>query len=193
MRNLLFVGLGNPDKEYNLTRHNIGADFIKMLAKEFSLVFINKKKLKGLYSCLTTSEANLHLLIPSVYMNNSGDSVLAAKKYLNIKNNDILIFHDDLDIPAGESRYKLDGGHGGHNGIKDIIQKLQDPSFYRLRIGISHPGKEKDVTNYVLTKPSPNDKLKINESFTHVLTTLPYIAQGEWQEAMLILHSKEKK
>jgi len=193
MQNLLFVGLGNPDNEYKSTRHNIGAEFIKMLAKEFALDFVNKNKLKGLYSCLTISEVNLHLLIPSVYMNNSGDSVLAAKKYLNIKNSNILVFHDELDISAGESRYKIDGGHGGHNGIKDIIQKLQDPSFYRLRIGIGHPGKEKNITNYVLTKPSPTDKLKINKSFAHVLTTIPYIAQGKWQEAMLILHSKEKK
>ena len=148
---------------------------------------------KCFFLCLTISGVNLHLLIPSVYMNNSGDSVLAAKKYLNIKNSNILVFHDDLDIPAGESRYKIYGGHGGHNGIKDIIQKLKDPSFYRLRIGIGHPGKEKNITNYVLTKPSPTDKLKINESFAHVLTTIPSIAQGKWQEAMLILHSKEKK
>ena len=145
MRNLLFVGLGNPEKEYNLTRHNIGADFIKMLAKEFSLDFVNKNKLKGLYSCLTTSEANLHLLIPSVYMNNSGDSVLAAKKYLNIKNNDILIFHDDLDIPA-DSVFGLQcPAPSSRSGSRHTID-CQDPR----RVDFPHSASDENIPGVVL-------------------------------------------
>ena len=193
MKNLLLVGLGNPERQYVSTRHNMGSNMISLLSKFLSVNLVNREKLKGIYARQIIGDTNIHLLIPSVFMNNSGQTVLAAKNYLNLEISNVLVMHDELDILPGISKYKLGGGHGGHNGLKDIIQRLGDNSFHRLRIGIGHPGKGKDISEYVLNSPSKDDKLKIQSSFNNIVNLLPLISENKWQEVMLNLHTEEQQ
>tara|TARA_B110000014_G_scaffold53376_1_gene35894 strand:+ start:906 stop:1481 length:576 start_codon:yes stop_codon:yes gene_type:complete len=191
MKNLLIVGLGNPDTEYESTRHNVGAQFVTKLAESYFIKLKKNTNLKGFHAIHKIEGISLNLLVPSVYMNNSGQSVRATKKYLNLKASEIIIVHDELDLPVGISRYKVGGGHGGHNGVRDIIENISDPSFHRIRIGIGHPGINKDVTKYVLSKPKKLDLPFIETSYSNILQIMPKILKRDWQKAMLELHTKE--
>ena len=187
---ILIVGLGNPGKQYEHTRHNVGEDFIDILADKYGIEFKKEKKFLGSYGKVLAFNTTLHLLKPDHYMNESGIAVKKTKSFLNIPIDQILIVHDDLDLPFGNLKFKEMGGHGGHNGLRNIIDHLNgESSFKRLRIGIGHPGKEKDVTKYVLTKPTNKERDLIETNMRDSLKTIDLVIQSKWQEAMLKLHT----
>ena len=187
---ILIVGLGNPGKQYEHTRHNVGEDFIDILADKYDIELKKEKKFLGSYGKALAFNTTLHLLKPDHYMNESGIAVKKIKSFLNIPIDQILIVHDDLDLPFGNLKFKEMGGHGGHNGLRNIIDRLNgESSFKRLRIGIGHPGKEKDVTKYVLTKPTNKERDLIETNMRDSLKTIDLVIQSKWQEAMLKLHT----
>ena len=189
---LLIVGLGNPGKQYEHTRHNVGEDFIDILANKYGIELKKEKKFLGNYGKVLAFNTTLHLLKPDHYMNESGIAVKKTISFLNIPIDQILVVHDDLDLPFGNLKFKEMGGHGGHNGLRNIIDHLKgDSSFKRLRIGIGHPGRERDVTKYVLTKPSSKERDLIGINMNNSLQSIDLVIQSKWQEAMLKLHTNE--
>lgn len=186
----LIVGLANPGKEYAETRHNAGAWFVEELAREAHLHLRFENKYHGLHALVQLHNQPVHLLIPTTFMNLSGIAVRACMNYHKISPDAILVAHDEIDLPTATIKLKFDGGDGGHNGLKDIIRHLNTKQFYRLRIGIGHPGNSKDVVNYVLDKPSKADRQKIDNALIEAQNTLPLILAGEMQKAMHALHSK---
>jgi PTH1 family peptidyl-tRNA hydrolase len=186
----LIVGLGNPGPNYERTRHNAGADLVLELAKSLHVELKHESKFFGDTARVTLDGHDVRLLIPSTFMNLSGKSVNALAKFYQIAPEAILVVHDELDKPPGEARFKKGGGHGGHNGLRDTIKCLgNNKEFARLRIGIGHPGNAKQVADYVLKKASPNDQQLIINSIDDALRTLPLAVAGEWEKAMLKLHS----
>ena len=191
MKNLLIVGLGNPGKDYEETRHNVGVRFIELLSTHFDIALAEETKFSSNYGCKKLHDLKLHLAIPSLYMNESGIAVQKIKKYLKINLEDILIVHDELDLPVGKLKLKESGGHGGHNGIRNIIDHLQGKSeFKRLRIGIDHPGNEQDVTNYVLSRGPKQERETTEKALQNVLPIIDKVIAGKWQDAMLELHTE---
>ncbi len=184
----LIVGLGNPGSEYENTRHNVGAWFIDCLAQQKNQTLSLEKKFFGLASKLNLDARAYWLLQPTTFMNDSGRSVAAIANFYKIAPTEILVAHDELDFPAGEIRLKQGGGHAGHNGLRDIIEMLGTADFYRLRIGIGHPGHKDRVTPYVLSAPSHADKLRILEAIDAGLTVIPDLIRGEFQKVMRELH-----
>ena len=187
---LLIVGLGNPGSEYRGTRHNAGADFVEALAREAGCTLQTDSKFFGLTGRANVAGHDLRLLIPTTFMNRSGQSVAAIARFYKISPEQILIAHDELDIPAGSARFKKGGGHGGHNGLRDIVPALGNNSgFHRLRIGIGHPGHASRVSGYVLSAPSADDRSKIDASIEEALSALPLLLDGDDTKAMTRLHS----
>ena len=187
---LLIVGLGNPGAEYELTRHNAGAWFIENLAKDSGVNLRFNPKFQGMHGVAKVKGHDCHLLIPTTFMNLSGQSVQAVMNYYKIAPRSLLVAHDELDVPAGTVRLKFDGGHGGHNGLRDIIRHLGTNQFHRLRIGIGHPGKGRDVADYVLNQPKKADREAIDNALQHAEGILPFVMKGEFQKAMHFLHSE---
>lgn len=187
----LIVGLGNPGQEYTATRHNAGAWLVTAVAESCQHNLRLENKFKGHHSRVEIAGQECHLLIPATFMNLSGQAVGAVAKFYKINPENILIAHDDLDLPCGTVRLKFDGGHGGHNGLRDIIAHLNTPKFYRLRIGIGHPGKGNDVVNYVLQPPRRAEKELIDVAIQNTLAVLPEIVSGQIQKAMKELHTSE--
>jgi len=183
----LIVGLGNPGSEYTGTRHNVGFWWLDHIARHERLSFRPDKKFHGEVARLAA--ADCWLLKPQTYMNRSGQAVVALAQFYKIPASNILVVHDELDIPPGTTRLKLKGGHGGHNGLRDITQKLGSQAFMRLRIGIGHPGDKSLVANYVLRKPSKDDLALIDKSLDNALTVLPLVLAGKVDKAMNQLHS----
>ena len=188
----LIVGLGNPSKEYEQTRHNAGFWFIDELAWQWKVSLKEDKKYFGEVARVNRAEGDVWLLKPLTFMNLSGKAVGALAQFYKIKPEEILVVHDELDIPCGRIRLKRGGGNGGHNGLKDIQAKLGTADFYRLRLGIDHPGDKALVSAYVLNKPSAEDKQKIDEAIGKSLQGLPLITEGKWEEATRFLHSNGK-
>ena len=186
----LIVGLGNPGTEYEHTRHNIGFDFIDELAYTLKTNFKPEKKYFGYVAKTTLADGELWLLKPTTYMNKSGTSVQALTKFYKIKPEEILIVHDELDIPCGQVRFKKGGSNGGHNGLKDIQSWLGTADFYRLRIGIDHPGDRNLVINYVLHKPTLQQKKLIESAVEKCLSVMPKLFNNEFNAVQQILHSK---
>lgn len=186
----LVVGLANPGKEYADTRHNAGAWFIEMLAQSAHANLRFETKYHGLHALAQLHEQSFHLLIPTTFMNHSGQAVGACMNYHKIPAKSILIAHDDIDLPVGTIKLKFDGGDGGHNGLKDIIRHLNTKQFYRLRIGVGHPGISNEVVDYVLNKPSKADLKKIHHALEQAQNVLPFILIGEMQKAMHQLHTE---
>lgn len=186
----LIAGLGNPGAEYAQTRHNAGFWFIDELAWAWKAVLKEEKKFFGETARVARSEGDVWLLKPNTFMNRSGQAVAALASFYKIKPEEILVVHDELDIPCGRIRFKLGGGNGGHNGLKDIQARLGTPNFYRLRLGIDHPGDRNLVVGYVLNKPSAEDRQAIEDAVAKSLQGLPLILSGEWEEAVRFLHSK---
>ena len=187
----LIVGLGNPGTQYEGTRHNAGAFFVRLLAKRHGLSLSPDRNALGESARGVIAGHDLRLLIPETFMNESGRSVAAMSRYYRIKPDAILIAHDELDIPAGESRFKHDGGHGGHNGLRDIIPALGGHrDFWRLRIGIGHPGSAKKVSAWVLSKASTTDQVSVEASIEAAISALPLLLDGEDVKAMTALHSE---
>lgn len=187
----LIVGLANPGKEYEGTRHNAGAWLVEAIAKEADASLRRESKYHGLFSQARLHNQAFQLLIPTTYMNLSGKAVQACMHYQKIPANAILVVHDEIDLPAGTVKLKFDGGDGGHNGLKDIIQHLGTRQFYRLRIGVGRPTLSKDVVDYVLRAPSKVDRQQIDEAIDRALASLPLILCGEIPKAMQQLHTEE--
>ena len=186
----MIVGLGNPGSEYEQTRHNAGFWFIDELAWQYKATLKEEKKFFGSVARISISGSDLWLLKPSTFMNRSGLAVAALAQFYKIKPEEILVVHDELDIPCGRIKFKLGGGNGGHNGLKDIQARLGTPDFYRLRLGIDHPGDRNLVVGYVLNKPSPEHRQQIDEAINKSLKAVPMLLAGEWEEAVRFLHSK---
>lgn len=188
----LIVGLGNPGAEYQSTRHNAGAWLVERLAACRNLTFQTEKKFFGLGARIDIDGIDVRLLLPTTYMNRSGQSVAAMASYFQIPADEILIVHDELDLDAGIARFKQGGGPGGHNGVKDIIAYLGgDNSFNRLRIGIGHPGDKDRVLGHVLKKANGEDQKLIDGAIDAALDALPLAVRGDFQKAMSQLHTIE--
>lgn len=186
----LIVGLGNPGSEYRGTRHNAGADFAAELARQCGANLQPESKFFGLCGRATLVGHDVRLLIPTTFMNRSGQSVAALAGFFKIAPESILVAHDELDIPPGTARFKQGGGHGGHNGLRDIIPALgNNKNFYRLRIGIGHPGHASKVTGYVLGSPSQVDRTRIDACIDEAIAALPLLLNGDSTKAMTRLHS----
>ena len=189
----LIVGLGNPGGKYIGTRHNAGADFVSVLAKQNGIELKSEKKLAGRLGRGTVAGHDLRLIIPDTYMNQSGKAVGLAAKYFDIEPEQILIAHDELDMPPGASRFKFDGGHGGHNGLRNVIPAIGgSKAFWRLRVGIGHPGHASKVSGWVLSKASEIEARLINLSIEESLSALPLLLEGEGVKAMTRLHGRDK-
>jgi PTH1 family peptidyl-tRNA hydrolase len=186
----LIVGLGNPGPKYDRTRHNAGADLVLEFAKSQHVELKQESKFFGDTAKVSVDNRDVRLLIPSTFMNRSGQSIAALAGFYQIPPAAILIVHDELDLPPGTARFKKGGGHGGHNGLRDTIQRLgNNKEFARLRIGIGHPGNAKQVADYVLKKPSPSDQQLITNSIDDALRALPLAISGQWEKAMHELHT----
>ncbi|AXF64382.1 MULTISPECIES: aminoacyl-tRNA hydrolase [unclassified Leclercia] len=161
----LIVGLANPGAEYAATRHNAGAWYIDLLAERLRSPLREEPKFYGFTSRVNLAGADVRLLVPTTFMNLSGKAVAAMATFYRINPDEILVAHDELDLPPGVAKFKLGGGHGGHNGLKDIISKLgNNPNFHRLRVGIGHPGDKNKVVGFVLGKPPVSEQKLIDEA-----------------------------
>ena len=185
----LIVGLGNPGREYEDTRHNAGFWWVDEFARANNFKFKAESKFHGLAARVVVHTHELHLLKPQTFMNVSGRGVGALVQFYKIVPAQILVVHDELDLPPGSAKLKLGGGHGGHNGLKDIIAHLGSRDFWRLRIGIGHPGDRAEVANFVLTAPRHEEEALIKQAMQRAQEIAPLIVQGKLEAAMLKLHS----
>jgi len=188
----LIVGLGNPGPEYEQTRHNAGALFVERIASVQRVNLTADRKYFGLTAKFSHQGQDVRLLIPTTYMNRSGQSVAALAGFFRIPPAAILVAHDELDLPPGVAKLKLGGGHGGHNGLRDIIAQLGNQNgFHRLRLGIGHPGDAKLVSNFVLGRAPRAEQEKLDASIDFALGVLPDVLAGDFAKAMRVLHSQK--
>ena len=181
----LIVGLGNPGEQYARTRHNAGVWFVSRFANQQGATFKEEKKFFGRTATTLFESQEMRLLLPTTYMNESGKSVRALAHFFKIPPEQILIVHDELDLPTGVIRFKQGGGLAGHNGLRDITQRLGgNQDFNRLRIGVGHPGQKSDVTGHVLGTVSKKDESTIYQCIDEALRLMPLVLNGEWQKAM---------
>jgi PTH1 family peptidyl-tRNA hydrolase len=185
----LIVGLGNPGADYVDTRHNAGFWLVDLVAAELGASFRFEKRFNADECKIRAAGRDVFLLKPQTFMNRSGQSVAALARYYKITPPEILVIHDELDLPPGTNRIKHDGGHGGHNGLRDIISHLGSREFFRLRVGIGHPGDSKQVTGYVLRKPSLAERDAIDAANRDTLAVLPQLLEGRIDKAMQALHT----
>ena len=186
----LLVGLGNPGGEYTQTRHNAGFWFCERLAHELGARLTFESRFHGFVAHVR--EAGLWLLMPQTYMNRSGQAIGALARFYRIPPKEILIVHDELDLPPGQTRLKFGGGLGGHNGLKDATAHLGTQDYWRLRIGIGHPGDRNEVVNYVLRLPRAEERTAIDESIDRALAAWPLLARGDWEKATQRLNTRPK-
>ncbi|WP_300454226.1 aminoacyl-tRNA hydrolase [Accumulibacter sp.] len=182
----LIVGLGNPGGEYEDNRHNVGFWFIDQLAQRLRAPLAPQGKFFGRLARV----GDLWLLQPMTYMNLSGQSVGALARFYKIEADETLVVHDDLDLPPGTTRLKKGGGNGGHNGLKDIQARLATPDFWRLRLGIGHPGERNAVVDYVLAAPRREERELIERAIDRCLLAWPDLAAGDYAAAQRLLHAK---
>lgn len=188
----LIVGLGNPGPEYDQTRHNAGALFVERVAASQRVNLSVDRKYFGLVGKFNHQGREVRLLIPTTYMNRSGQSVAALANFFKIRPEEILVAHDELDMPPGVAKLKQGGGHGGHNGLRDIIAQLGNQNnFHRLRLGIGHPGHASLVSGYVLGRAPRSEQELLDKSIDFALDVLPEILAGDWTVAMRKLHSQK--
>lgn len=187
----LIVGLGNPGAEHIRTRHNAGFWFIDALAQREGARFGMESKLHGETAKINLDGQTLYLLKPTTYMNKSGIAIQAALRYWKIEPEEMLVAHDDLDLPPGAARLKFDGGHGGQNGLRDTFTHLGHGKFHRLRLGIGHPGHKDRVTPWVLGRPGVADEEAIIGAVGAALDVLPLAVHGDFNEAMKRLHTPD--
>jgi len=188
----LIVGLGNPGPAYSATRHNVGFRFVEKLAARYQTPFSLEKKFHGYSAGINSSVGDCRLFMPATFMNDSGQAVQAVSGYYGIANEAILVVHDEIDLDAGTIRLKKGGGHGGHNGLRDISEKLGHGDYLRLRIGVGHPGEKTRVTSHVLSRPTGEDEELINQSIERGIDILPLLFSGEMNKAMTRLNSRQK-
>lgn len=190
MSNLkLIVGLGNPGPSYLETRHNAGQLFVEEIARTYRIPLSAEKKFFGIYGAGLINNQEVKLLVPTTFMNRSGQAVAAISNFYKIPMEQILVAHDELDFEPGTARIKKGGGHGGHNGLRDIISACgNNKDFYRLRLGIGHPGTPNQVASYVLKKAPQAEHDKILASIDEAIRCLPDMLKGDWQTVMNRLH-----
>ncbi|PTB92443.1 aminoacyl-tRNA hydrolase [Marinobacter sp. B9-2] len=186
---VMVVGLGNPGADYENTRHNAGALFVEALARAAGQTLRPEKKYHGLYARIQWQGLDLHLLNPTTFMNRSGLAIKALADFFKIQPQQILVAHDELDLPPGTAKLKKGGGHGGHNGLRDTIAHLGTNDFQRLRIGIGHPGDSRRVTGYVLGRLGKQETEELNTVIDEIMRVLPDAASGKLAAAMNRLHS----
>ena len=184
----LVVGLGNPGSEYTETRHNAGFWFCERLARELGTSFSKEARFHGLAA--NARQNGVWLLMPQTFMNRSGQSVAALARFYRIEPAEILVVHDELDIPPGQLRLKFGGGLGGHNGLKDITAHLGTQDFWRLRVGIGHPGDRNEVVNFVLKRPGREESDLIDDSLDRALQAWPLMAKADWNAATQRLNTR---
>lgn len=186
----LIVGLANPGQEYSRTRHNAGEWFVHALASWHNTVLREDTKYYGYTGRITIAGQDVRLLIPTTFMNLSGKSVSALAKFYRINVEQILVVHDELDLPPGTAKFKKGGSHGGHNGLKDIISKMaNNKEFYRLRIGIGHPGSKEKVTGYVLGKAQSKEQEQMDAAVDEAVRCTDILFKDGLNKAMSRLHS----
>ena len=182
----LIVGLGNPGNEYEDNRHNLGFWFVDRLARELKVPLVAQGKFFG----RVARDGDRWLLQPTTFMNHSGQAVAALARFYKIEAQEILVVHDELDLSPGGIRLKQGGGNGGHNGLKDIQAHLASPDFWRLRLGIGHPGERNEVINYVLKAPRKEEHELIDRALDRCLLAWPKLGAGDYEAAQRQLHVK---
>ena len=185
----LFVGLGNPGPEYEATRHNAGFWWIDALSRELKAPLSLDKNYHGQVARTTVNGQTVWLLKPLTFMNLSGKSVAALARFFKIAPNEVLVAHDELDIVPGQVKLKLGGSHAGHNGLRDIHAQLGSADYWRLRIGVGHPGVKAEVINWVLKKPSQEHRAAIEDCIDRSLKALPELLKGEMDKATMRIHT----
>ena len=189
----LIVGLGNPGAQYEDTRHNAGFWWLEALARKLGMSLRNEPKFHGRAGKLALAQGDVWLLCPDTFMNLSGKSVAALARFYKIPPESILVAHDELDLPPGTAKLKQGGGHGGQNGLKDIHVQLGSSNYWRLRIGIGHPGSKEAVTGHVLGKPQMTEREQMLAAIDAALDVWPELATGNFAAAQLKLHTVAKK
>jgi PTH1 family peptidyl-tRNA hydrolase len=186
----LIVGLGNPGAEYAETRHNAGFWLCERLARELGASFARESRYHGFVAKARLDGEDIWLLMPQTFMNRSGQAVRALTQFFRIEAAEMLVLHDELDLPPGQMRLKFGGGLGGHNGLKDITAHLGTQDYWRLRIGIGHPGDRNEVVNYVLKSPRREEREDIDAALDRALLAWPALAKGEFNAATQKINSK---
>lgn len=188
----LIVGLGNPGRQYERTRHNVGFLFLDALVSELGGVWTHEAKFHGVYTECHLAYKKILLLKPNTFMNRSGLSVGKIARFYKLLPEEILVIHDDLDFDAGTVKLKKDGGHAGHNGLRDIIENLGSKDFYRLRIGIGRPAVGKVVADYVLSPPTKNEWELLQESFALSRSFIDQMLTGDMAVVMNKLNTSSQ-
>jgi peptidyl-tRNA hydrolase, PTH1 family len=186
----LLVGLGNPGPQYMDTHHNAGFWWIDAVARELKVTLEPERSCFGLMARVNRSDGPLWLLEPQTFMNLSGKSVAALARYFKIEPQEILVAHDELDLLPGQIKIKCGGGHAGHNGLRDIHSQLGSAEYWRLRLGIGHPGVKAEVVDYVLRKPKPEHRAAITEGIARTLPALDWLLAGEMEKALMRINAK---
>lgn len=187
----LFVGLGNPGADYEATRHNAGFWWIDAMAEALKTNLAMDKSYHGQVGRTSINGQPVWLLKPQTFMNLSGKSVAALARFFKIEPQEILVAHDELDIAPGEAKLKLGGSHAGHNGLRDIHAQLGTADYWRLKLGVGHPGIKSEVIHWVLKKPSLDHRIAIDQSIVRALTALPHIIAGEMDKATMLVHTSK--
>ncbi len=187
----LFVGLGNPGPEYEATRHNAGFWWIDALARDWKLNLVPERSYHGLAARANIDGQSVWLLEPQTFMNLSGKSVGALARFFKIAPEEILVVHDELDVVPGQAKLKFGGSHAGHNGLRDIHAQLGTGDYWRLRLGIGHPGVKSEVINWVLKKPLKEQREAIEDAIVRTLHAGPALVAGEMEKATLIIHTSK--
>ncbi|RYX94218.1 MAG: aminoacyl-tRNA hydrolase [Comamonadaceae bacterium] len=187
----LFVGLGNPGTEYEATRHNAGFWWIDALARDLKVTLVSDRGYHGLLARTTVAGQTIWLLEPQTFMNLSGKSVAALARFFKIKPEEILVIHDELDVVPGQAKLKFGGSHAGHNGLRDIHAQLGTGDYWRLRLGIGHPGVKSEVVNWVLKKPLAEQRTLIDECIDRSLKGVPALLGGEMEKATMLIHTSK--
>ena len=187
----LFVGLGNPGPEYESTRHNAGFWWLDEVARTLKTSLVMDRAYHGLVGRCSVNGQTVWLLKPQTFMNLCGKSVAALARFYKIEPHEILVAHDELDIVPGEAKLKLAGSHAGHNGLRDIHAQLGTDDYWRLRLGVGHPGVKAEVIDWVLKKPSADHRIAIEQSIARALTALPHLLAGEMDKATLLIHTSK--
>jgi peptidyl-tRNA hydrolase, PTH1 family len=187
----LFVGLGNPGAEYEATRHNAGFWWLEALARELKLQLAPDKSYHGRVARTTLNGQTVWLLAPQTFMNLSGKSVAALARFFKLEPDEILVAHDELDLVPGQAKLKFGGSHAGHNGLRDIHAQLGTGDYWRLRLGIGHPGVKAEVIDWVLKKPAPDQRTAMEECIERTLKAVPAMLAGEMDKATLLVHTSK--
>ena len=187
----LFVGLGNPGAQYEATRHNAGFWWLNALARELKTKLVMDKTYHGMVARTSVHRQTVWLLEPQTFMNLSGQSVAALARFFKIESREILVAHDELDLAPGAAKLKLGGSHAGHNGLRDIHAQLGTDDYWRLRLGIGHPGVKSEVIDWVLKRPSLDEHIAIDQSIDRALKALPYLLAGDMDKATLLIHTSK--